>query len=971
MTREYTLYFAWVPPGTPWDLSLARFDENIFDFELEHDEGQIPTVSIEIKNPHIGFISPSRLYWCWISFSYDACEPQPLFFGRLVGIPEEIEENTVRMKFIARDTDYIKQKQRVAESLKIAPNYDEIFFDVMKRDDPDAILEGWSVLYHVDRVDGKVSASDILVGEDGTVHFADQDVFYDSVKCRILQSPLKAVNVKMEVHWAQQTSGNIVVGQWAWPTIGQEPFIGDWPKSGTSLGGGWHVGVAWAGTRDPAADPAAPFNQETALINTKPTQISTTYNWVNTAKKHTTGDTMSVAINYTQPFGKTIVLKNVNIVGIINPYAVDFEGDPDPVNIPAYAMTDWFCYRTLALRFDQMQALAVLDVCYQMDRKRSELLEMTVQSDVQPVLIDPLVTEDTEEIILRSGDLSSPLIEMLNWDSVGGGKFVNLGQFIFPDNPVVAGQTSTQICVQEGNTGAEEPIFSNIPGKTTLDGTVLWASFGSTPPTDSAQDWQPGANVGIGTLIVPRPVSGVPDMESLLAPGKLQYPPVGIPVAMYSIYSNGYDGPGAFLSQCAKSGLVGGAGNNEEPASFTGFVNPTGQFMYMAMNSGVSGMFHPSFGGSDVGDGGVHWKNIGAVNLPIGGWPSNTPASVYFPTDRGKQSMQHGICRARAKLRKRSRAVEISFDTPFEVAAQLSCRMNGVVSDIRIPGGKAFGKVTSYKLLANGDDGTFIGNVTLGCAIGNAAVIPEISARNAPTQQIVTDTGIPSYVGVAGTVNGYVKPGYQKYYSSNTLLTPGDPNYAPPGTLPIEVPPVQAPPTPPNWPVVPPTLPPVTCPPLASVWRMDHLNTLDDIGFTPPAGDVGGFDWFGNGLLLSSEWHGTAIHITQENINIYNMQLEQIIHDAVAQANIPKQVNFPSVGGVGTGTISTGQTPFYDIQMNVAIQLAQKMPQGQTLWYELSLAPVTNGPFNNAYSVDTTHLIIPMGIDLSAPSTGV
>ena len=34
--------------------------------------------------------------------------------------------------------------------------------DELKRDDPDNILEGWSALYHVDRVSLKVSASDIL-----------------------------------------------------------------------------------------------------------------------------------------------------------------------------------------------------------------------------------------------------------------------------------------------------------------------------------------------------------------------------------------------------------------------------------------------------------------------------------------------------------------------------------------------------------------------------------------------------------------------------------------------------------------------------------------------------------------------------------------------------------------------------------------------------------------------------------------
>src|SRR6516165_2404835 len=106
---EYTIYFAWVAQGTAWSGSLARFDENVFDMVIEHSEGQIPEATIEVKNPRIGLINPGRVYWAWISYTWEACGPQPLFYGRLVGIPEEIETNTLKMKFIARAPDYIYQ----------------------------------------------------------------------------------------------------------------------------------------------------------------------------------------------------------------------------------------------------------------------------------------------------------------------------------------------------------------------------------------------------------------------------------------------------------------------------------------------------------------------------------------------------------------------------------------------------------------------------------------------------------------------------------------------------------------------------------------------------------------------------------------------------------------------------------------------------------------------------------------------
>jgi hypothetical protein len=237
------------------------------------------------------------------------------------------------------DSDYMYQKQQVARSLKQLPNYDPIFFEVTKRDDPDAILEGWSMLYHVDRLSGKVTASDILVGEDGTINFAQQDVFYNCVSCKILQSPLIAVNVKCEVQWEQQYRDAFQVGQWAYPTLGSDAFVGDWPKSGANLGGGWFAGISWAGERDP--DPYT-----AGLLALKPLQPSYSYSWQNKEKTHEIGDTMSISISYTPPFGTAIETRKIARGAFIDPYAVDDNGNPDPTNVPAYCEIEWWNARS-------------------------------------------------------------------------------------------------------------------------------------------------------------------------------------------------------------------------------------------------------------------------------------------------------------------------------------------------------------------------------------------------------------------------------------------------------------------------------------------------------------------------------------------------------------------------------------------------------------------------------------------------
>jgi len=68
--------------------------------------------------------------------------------------------------------------------------------------------------------------------------------------------------------------------------------------------------------------------------------------------------------------------------------------------------------------------------------------------------------------------------------------------------------------------------------------------------------------------------------------------------------------------------------------------------------------------------------------------------------------------------------------------------MNATITDDRLPGGAATGKVIGYVLRASGD-GSRLCEVTIGCTIGNGA-----------TQSAVP--GTPTYA-----ADGYMDPGYQ------------------------------------------------------------------------------------------------------------------------------------------------------------------------------------------------------------------
>jgi len=123
--------------------------------------------------------------------------------------------------------------------------------------------------------------------------------------------------------------------------------------------------------------------------------------------------------------------------------------------------------------------------------------------------------------------------------------------------------------------------------------------------------------------------------------------------------------------------------------------------------------------------------------IPIGG----PEARTYLQTDRGAGSFEYLLLAARAKLRARARAVEITFGVNFANAIAISLRHSVALFDRRIPGGSAIGKVKQYRITV-GEDGMW-GEFTIGCTTGTG-----IAATAA--------TGINAYVD-----DGYVDDGYQ------------------------------------------------------------------------------------------------------------------------------------------------------------------------------------------------------------------
>lgn len=737
-------YWAWVDPSeTNFNSSHYRMDEYIFSAKRTLAEGEKPLLEIEIQNPHIGILSPTRKYWAWLSWDTGA-SIVPLFFGRVVGTPVQIFEEVITLQLVADPTDYKQRVQRVAETLKYRPFYDQVFIDVAQRDDPNTILEAHAKVWDVDSVSHTVTANDIIIGADGNEDFTADDHFYDSMTMTVKQPPATAILMDASVSWTQTARGIVDVtnGYRKFESIGGDGLIGDWPKPLSDIGGGYKVYFSDA--------------FDTAGAN-EAIMTSSSYNWQNKEREHSDGDSLSKNLSWSVPMGGQIAAQRIltydQQIGYLDPFTVDANGDPAPTNIPPK-------YNDSTGYVLSWSVSAALTLKYEAQRSRTERAIFLVRADTQPVLTHPELSQESEVMTKSGADVGKPIINLLNWTTIAG-TAISLGQIIFPDNPSIPGGKSVQICVTPGTAGTVEPNFSDIPGFTTNDGSVIWSSLGVATPPDNAVDWTAISHVNAGAIILPKKPFYV-SLSTLLLPGTHTVPPSAVPIAEGTYIQNN---DGSF-SVCTFAGVMGPLGNS---AIFTSLGNhlPSGTTFFIATTAGVTGpkWLIPPFNETlhaTTTDGSVVWTCIGSGDIPVGGVPGDTHSPTYFATDRGLASLEYLAALVRAKLLFRARCIEINFDCEYGRGINITTRKTVTLHDPRIAAGIAVGKVKGTVLTVS-DTGVANCTVTLACCAGKGNAVDEAS-------------GDPTYV-----ANGYANEGYQSHVNVTVVLpTTTDLGYAPP-----------------------------------------------------------------------------------------------------------------------------------------------------------------------------------------------
>lgn len=380
-------YFAYCGEGEPFDPLIHNVeDEAITSLSISQSEGDFAGLTIEVINPGEGLLAPLRPLWCWLSWD-DGAGLLPLFHGRIAAVPEDISGEAVRLLFAARPLGFDAMKAGYAETLKVLPYYDPVWISG-DLDDSDAVLAGYGTRWHIDRCTHELSHSDELVGEDGTLTIGEADHLYDDFSASYGEPPLARVNIEGSLAWTQGGTGTIDMtwriqsifdqhkniyargphgitgksGSGVISSLTGNGLMEDWPKPLAEISGGWKVGINTYIEEAPKSYRRYDYTVQYRQMN-PPADADE-------AEEHALAPAEDVAFQKRYGF--------------------------------AYTYFDGYTDYQVAFPVAGLKQRTYFD--WTADRPRTEIVRCTMVADIQPLLVEPELEENTGTINVSASD---------------------------------------------------------------------------------------------------------------------------------------------------------------------------------------------------------------------------------------------------------------------------------------------------------------------------------------------------------------------------------------------------------------------------------------------------------------------------------------------------------------------------------------------------------------------------------------
>lgn len=232
-------FLNWIAPQQSLMLDeITKTDLNILDFSITQREGEIALCQLTIP---LNSRLPRNQYA--VLFVEKEGRKIPLFRGKLMELPVQINDWHQRIELFAMPLDAQIQLQTLSEQIHKTADWDELFVDEHLREDPVEVLEAIPSLFCWHPVTHKLVISDLFQGKQER-KYDETQILQDSLTIKIANLPKPYIKVSLIAEWIQEAQGEFNIfplierkfDDGKINTLTAKGILSSWPKTGQLLG---------------------------------------------------------------------------------------------------------------------------------------------------------------------------------------------------------------------------------------------------------------------------------------------------------------------------------------------------------------------------------------------------------------------------------------------------------------------------------------------------------------------------------------------------------------------------------------------------------------------------------------------------------------------------------------------------------------------------------------------------------------